>query len=321
MANEIKVGVLPWGQYTDWPSLLRVGAARGRARVRLALDLGPPLPDPGRLARPDLRGLHDPGRLGRGDLARSTLGLMVGANTFRNPALTAKMATTLDHMSNGRAILGIGGAWFERSTRPSGSTSARASASGSTGSTRPSSSCGAMLARRGGDGPRPALPRAERAQRPAADPGAAADPHRRRRRAEDAPHRRASTPTPGTPAATSSSSATRTRSCAAGARRSGATSPRSSERCGLGLVDHPRRRRRGARGWTPSSASSIRASTTRRRSARPRRSRTSLRPYVELGFRHIFFDAPAPFDDETIERFVGEVKPMLEAGSTAAARR
>ncbi|MBI2778002.1 MAG: LLM class flavin-dependent oxidoreductase [Chloroflexi bacterium] len=42
------------------------------------------------------------------------MGLMVGANTFRNPALTAKLATTLDHVSNGRAILGIGAAWFGR---------------------------------------------------------------------------------------------------------------------------------------------------------------------------------------------------------------
>jgi alkanesulfonate monooxygenase SsuD/methylene tetrahydromethanopterin reductase-like flavin-dependent oxidoreductase (luciferase family) len=42
------------------------------------------------------------------------LGLMVGANTMRNPGLTAKLATTLDHVSGGRAVLGIGGAWFER---------------------------------------------------------------------------------------------------------------------------------------------------------------------------------------------------------------
>ena len=46
--------------------------------------------------------------------SRIRLGLMVGANTFRNPGLTAKLAITLDHISDGRAILGIGGAWFER---------------------------------------------------------------------------------------------------------------------------------------------------------------------------------------------------------------
>jgi F420-dependent oxidoreductase-like protein len=46
--------------------------------------------------------------------SRVRVGLMVGANTFRNPGLTTKLATTLDHISNGRAVLGIGGAWFER---------------------------------------------------------------------------------------------------------------------------------------------------------------------------------------------------------------
>lgn len=45
---------------------------------------------------------------------RVRLGLMVGANTFRNPGVTTKLAVTLDHISNGRAVLGIGGAWFER---------------------------------------------------------------------------------------------------------------------------------------------------------------------------------------------------------------
>lgn len=42
------------------------------------------------------------------------LGLLVAANTFRNPGLTAKLATTLDHLSGGRFILGIGGGWFGR---------------------------------------------------------------------------------------------------------------------------------------------------------------------------------------------------------------
>jgi len=44
---------------------------------------------------------------------KTRLGLLVGANTFRNPGIVAKTAATLDHISRGRAILGIGGAWME----------------------------------------------------------------------------------------------------------------------------------------------------------------------------------------------------------------
>ena len=50
----------------------------------------------------------------------SDLGLLVGANTFRNPGVVAKMAATLDHMSGGRAILGLGAAWDEDEQRAHG---------------------------------------------------------------------------------------------------------------------------------------------------------------------------------------------------------
>src|SRR2546422_10093357 len=45
--------------------------------------------------------------------SRVKLGTLVPGVTYRNPALLAKMVTTLDVISRGRAILGIGAAWHE----------------------------------------------------------------------------------------------------------------------------------------------------------------------------------------------------------------
>ena len=44
---------------------------------------------------------------------RVSVGLLVGGVTYRNPALLAKITTTLDVISGGRAVLGLGAAWNE----------------------------------------------------------------------------------------------------------------------------------------------------------------------------------------------------------------
>ena len=49
-----------------------------------------------------------------GRTERMTLGLLVTGVTYRHPGLLAKIVTTLDVVSGGRAQLGIGAAWYER---------------------------------------------------------------------------------------------------------------------------------------------------------------------------------------------------------------
>jgi alkanesulfonate monooxygenase SsuD/methylene tetrahydromethanopterin reductase-like flavin-dependent oxidoreductase (luciferase family) len=109
---ETRLGILLWNQATDWPSFERaarqideLGYDHLWAWDHLYAIFGDPY-------QPIFEGYATLAALAK--VTRSArLGLLVGANTFRNPALVVKAVTTLDHLSDGRAILGIGGAWFE----------------------------------------------------------------------------------------------------------------------------------------------------------------------------------------------------------------
>ncbi len=48
---------------------------------------------------------------------RIRIGTLVLCNSYRNPALLAKMAASLDHVSNGRFVLGMGAGWMDEEYR------------------------------------------------------------------------------------------------------------------------------------------------------------------------------------------------------------
>jgi F420-dependent oxidoreductase-like protein len=110
---DVRFGAQLWSQATEWPGFLGAALAAEDAGWdsvwtwdHLHAIFGP-------WEQPVLEGWLAIGAVA----ARTTrvqVGLMVGANTFRNPGHTAKLAATLDHVSGGRAVLGIGGAWFAR---------------------------------------------------------------------------------------------------------------------------------------------------------------------------------------------------------------
>ena len=109
----VRFGLQLWPQQTTWPEYRDASLAAEAAGWDSVWTWDHLLAIQGPWQQPIFEGwglLHAVAAV----TSRVRIGLMVGANTFRNPGVTTKLVTTLDHVSNGRAVLGIGGAWFER---------------------------------------------------------------------------------------------------------------------------------------------------------------------------------------------------------------
>jgi len=109
--TDLRLGLNLWSQAATWPSFL---AAARRAEA-LGYDhfwtWDHVLAIFGEEDQPIFEGYTALAAVAQAT-SRIRLGLFVGANTFRNPGIAVKALTTIDHISDGRAIMGMGGAWF-----------------------------------------------------------------------------------------------------------------------------------------------------------------------------------------------------------------
>lgn len=302
-------GAVCWGQYTTWDPLLEAA----RAVDRLGY---------GSLWCTDhLQSIHgtSPGPIfeGWGTLAawatatnRVRLGLLVAANTFRVPGLTAKLATTLDHLSGGRAVLGVGAGWHEAEHRAFGLSFGsspgerlrwldealaimRASLDGEAapapgpryrGSgawSRPLPVQAHLPILVGGGGEQTTL-RLVAKWADMSNFGGTVDAVRRK---EDA----------------------LLRHCESLGR-----DPREIERTlSVGIVVIRGRREEADDAYASILGHNGNAQIAAQTVGTPESLAEQLAPYVELGYRHLIAEFPAPFDHESIERLVNEVGPLL----------
>jgi alkanesulfonate monooxygenase SsuD/methylene tetrahydromethanopterin reductase-like flavin-dependent oxidoreductase (luciferase family) len=117
--TELKLGILPWTQAATMQEQLDVARQVERLGYDHLWTWDHLYSIFGDLYQPIFEGWTLLAAWGM-TTKRVQLGLLVGANTFRNPGVVAKTVITLDHISNGRAILGLGGAWNEPEHRAYG---------------------------------------------------------------------------------------------------------------------------------------------------------------------------------------------------------
>jgi alkanesulfonate monooxygenase SsuD/methylene tetrahydromethanopterin reductase-like flavin-dependent oxidoreductase (luciferase family) len=322
MTAPLKLGANLWNQYTDWPAFLE-GMLRAE---ELGYDSlwtwdhvypivgdweGPAIETYTAMAAVAAR------------TSRATIGHLVGANTFRNPALLAKMVTTIDHISNGRAVLGIGAAWmepehtaygFEFGDRPGTRLrwlaealgivrgmldGTRPTVSGERYQTQDVHNLPPSIQRRipiliGGAGPKVTL----RLVAEYADMNNLGNPLEPMLRSEAilAEHSR----DVGRDEKTIERTVELQRVVVRDSRAAAVALDAELLARGGAQVDVPRER-------------SGEAPADRLVAGDPDEVYEQLAPYVQVGYRHLICGFPAPFDEETMRRLATEVRPRLEA--------